>query len=355
LLVTDSESNILHAVWSATLMVILASILIMTMLIIRRTIKSRQNIQDGIRKQTLKRCFYAAITSPVELTPSSLPQITNADYKIIMLLALDVLRSLRGDDAKKIVRMLELWGLSWYLKKTAYKGNKAECIQALTLLGYFSDEAIPTLLQHVRHKDIYVQIAALHGLAIHKAVDYIPNVIECLTYLGKTNTLILADILQRFGLPAIAPLLNLVQSDANIDVRLAGIMALGLINSHLAVDVLLKIIDDPSEDISAQAIIALGKIGDVRASKAIAAKLESSQASVRVQAAKALGMLRVLNTLPNLAARLSDDVWWVRFRAAESIFLFGDQGIAFLRAISSNKNNAGIIASQVLGELSGVV
>jgi len=142
-LVTDSETHILRAVWIATVVLILVSILIVTILIIRRTTQYHRSRRTNIRKRKLTRCFYAAITSPVPLTTSSLPAITESDYKTIMLIALDVLRSLRGDDVKKIVRMLELWGMSVYLQKTAYKGKKGERIQALTILGYFSNEAIP--------------------------------------------------------------------------------------------------------------------------------------------------------------------------------------------------------------------
>lgn len=210
------------------------------------------------------------------------------------------------------------------------------------------------MLKSVNNKDMYIQIAALHGLARQNAVDYIPQIIDDLITSGKTNTLMLADVLQRFGLPAIIPLLKLVQSGANADVRIAGLMALGSINSYHAVDVLLKLTQDPNADICAQSIAALGKIGDGRAAESIAAKLEADEPKIRIQAAKALGMLRVVSTLPNLAARLSDEVWWVRFRTAEAMFLFGDKGIAFLRAISSQENNAGLIARQVLSEFAGV-
>lgn len=349
------ETILLKAIWLGSLGLSLLSISVMVILILRRMNSERRKKYMLQRKQELMRYFYAALKSPVALTEKSLPVITKTDYPTVMRIALDMLRTLRGEEVQRIIRVLELWNLSPYLTRIVDSGRKGKRIQALTLLGYFADESsLAVLLKYVSHTDMYIQIAALRGLALRGATEHIPKILGSLTHSGQTNTLMLSDILQRFGTAAIPDLLALVQSKAKSEIRIAGIMALSSIGALQAVDVLMKLTNDPDSDVRAQAIAALGKIGDDRAADAMAAHLEEPEVSVRVQAAQALGGLQSLNTLPKLAACLADDQWWVRFRAAESIYQFGDKGIAALKAISAQDSNAGLIARQVLGEQDGI-
>lgn len=350
------ETLLLRVIWLGSLFLSLVSLAVMLLLILRRMEREQRNKRMLRRKTKIQQCFYAAIKSPVALTVGSLPRVKPPDFLIIMRCAVDMLRTLRGEDVQRIITVLKLWDMFSYLHKTASSGPRGKRIQALTLLGYCSDNpSLEVLLQHATHKDIYIQIAALRGLALRGVTSHIPYIVNNLTHSGQTNTLILSDILQRFGGVAVPTLLELVQSDANAEVRIAGIMALGSTGSLHEADTLIKLTGDPDPDVRAQTIAALGKIGDKRAAKVIASHLTEDEVVVRVQAAQALGNLQVLDTMPQLAARLADDNWWVRFRSAEALFHFGDKGIAALKAISTQGNNAGLIALQVLQEFGATV
>lgn len=349
-----SETEFLKVIWMGSLGLSLASLAVVVIVVIRRIIIEKRRVYIHNRRQEITQCFYAALRSTVQLTVASFPKMTAKDKPIIMRAALDTLRSLRGSDTRRIVELLELWGMPAYLDKIAESGRKGKRIQAMTLLGYFHDEAsIRVLLKGASDRDMYIQIAALRGLAMRGAVEHINDIVEHLTKSGQTNTPMLSDILHRFGEPVVQPLITLANSNANSEVRTAAVMALGAIGSLNAVNTLIALADDADIDICAQSIAALGKIGDNRAAQTITRHLQSAEVAVRVQAAQALGGMHYIACLPQLAACLSDSDWWVRFRAAESLYKFGDKGIAALKAISAQQTPAGVIAKQVLAEFSG--
>jgi HEAT repeat protein len=353
---TVFETQFLYAIIIGTLGLTGASLTVLMGLIIWRMVTQRREKRILRRTHVITRCLYAALKSPVALTTASLLPITAADHLTVMQAALNVLRSVRGDDTHIIVRVLELWSLSPYLYKTAASGSNGRRIQALTLLGYFSNRAsLDILLEHAADTGIYVQLAALRSLALRKATVSMEQIVQCLTHAGQTNTPMLSDILQRFGEPAVPALVALALSPATTDIRLAALMALGKISSLNGVMELIALTEDQNMDIRAQAIRALGKIGDSRAAETIALHLKERNTTVRLQAVQALGQLHLLATLPQLAASLADDEWWVRFRAAEALYHFGEKGIAALRALGAQNNRSGLIARQVLAERAGGV
>jgi len=303
------------------------------------------------RKQDISRCFYAALKSPVTLTKESLPPITKAERMIVMHSALDILRAINGSEVHRIVEVLTLWNMQPFLQKLAARAGRSKCIQALTLLSHFSDEAsLAVLLKHVADTDTYTQIAALRGLAYRGAIQHMERISQSLTRSGQTNTLMLSDILKRFGEPAVPALLDLAKSNAKSEIRSAALMALGSIASLSAVDTLVRLCEDVDGDVRMESMKALGKIGDERAAPAIVDHLQEMDAQIRLHAVQALGKLKNLTSLKALVRCLHDNNWWVRFHAAESLYAFGEKGILTLRAIQTEQGIAGLIAMQVLAE-----
>lgn len=349
-----SETQLLHAMWTGSLALSLLSLLVMAYLILRRLAAQRREKKMAQRGKEISSCMYAALKSPIALTVNSLPAIAVAEYPEVMRISLDRLRSLRGQDVRRIVELLELWNMPSYIHRTAKSGRKGKRIQALTLLGYFSDEeSLSVLLRHAGASDAYVQIAALRALAHRGAKQHIGQIVASISRSKQTNTLMLSDILHRFGEPAVPTLLQLAKSDANLDVRVSALMALGSIGALEAVDDLIALSGDKEPEIRARAIAALGKIGDGRAADTIVGHLTESDIGVRLKTVQALGRLQISSTMPQLAACLADDNWWVRYRAAEALHHFGHMGIATLKAFSARNDRIGLIAGQVLGEHAG--
>ena len=212
---------------------------------------------------------------------------------------------------------------------------------------------LPYCFRNAGASDTYIQIAALRALALRGAKQHIGQIVASISRSKKTNTLMLSDILHRFGEPAVPTLVQLAKSDANLDVRVSALKALGSIGSLAAVDDLIALSGDKAAEIRANAIAALGKIGDDRAAETIVGHLTESDIGVRLQTVQALGRLQISSTMPQLAACLDDDNWWLRFRAAEALHHFGHMGIAALKAFGARNDRTGEIARQVLGEHAG--
>lgn len=349
-----SESQVLQAMWTVSLALSLMSLAVMACLILRRLAAERREMKMAQRGKEISNCMYAALKSPIALTVGSLPAVAPAEFPEVIRIALDRLRSLRGEDVRRIVELLELWNMPPFIRRTAEQGKKGRRIQALTLLGHFSDgESLAVLLRQADASDIYVQIAALRALALRGAKQHIGQIVASISRSKHTNTLMLSDILRRFGEPAVPTLLQLAKSDANLDVRVSALMALGAIGALEGVDELIALSSDKAPEIRANAIAALGNIGDGRAAEAIAGHLGESEIGVRLKTVQALGKLQMSSTMPKLAACLADDNWWMRYRAAEALHHFGHMGIAALKAFSARSDRTGEIARQVLGEHAG--
>lgn len=348
------EVLLLRTIWIGTAALCAVSVLIVAVLILRRLARSGEvRRRDAVRTQ-MSRFILAALKSPVALKPETMPPLLKADYPVVIGLALDMLRSLRGSDAARIVELLRLWRLEQHLHVMATTGRTGTRIRALSLLGFFEDDAsLAVLLAEAGDREMYVQIAALRSLAQRGATAHIDAIADALGHSDQSNTQLLHDILQRFGPAAIPALVRLASSAAKTEVRVAAIMALGSIGDIGAVPALITLAGDASPDVRAQALAALGRVGDLRAADTATACLKDDDAGVRAQAIQALGAFQMIKVLPDLSARLNDEDWWVRFRAAEAIHRLGDRGVVALRALSRQPGDGGEAAAQALLEFGG--
>jgi hypothetical protein len=352
---TSPETQILQLIWQSALILILSSLLVTAILIFKRKLEERREARKNARYERLSNFIHATLRLPPDIAIKNLPELGDGDEAIIMRITLDMLGIMRGNDKGRVIDILEKWNLFPYLRQLSEKGARGKRIQALTLLGYFSDiKSLIVLMDQTTADDINVQLAALHGLAERKATKYIDEIIERLQVTNKTNSLILADILGRFGENALTSLLRLMQSKAGIDVRIASILAIEQIGSLEAIEPLLQALTDPEAEIRAQAASTLGKLGDAKAGAALMHCLSDESKDVRLQAVLALGQLSYQEALPALVKALDDKEWSIRFRAAQALYKLGDNGIAMLKALSRIDNEVGALVSQVLGEMDGI-
>lgn len=346
-----SETLLLLDIWLVSLLLALVSLSVLLWLILSRLHSQRKYLHLAERRKTLYSLFHTALQLPAPPTPDLLPKLGKSDYGIICSIALDMLRNLRGGERQRIVDLLKSWDTLPYLLHLLKQGRRGKRIQALSLIARFdTPEAEEILLKHIRHPDTYTQLAALRGLAARGDIRHLDQAVEALAQSNQRNTLMLADILSRFGDAAAPFLIELAGSDALPEVRSAAIMTLGNMRALAAVDSLIRLCHDAHPEIRAAAVAALGEMGDSRAGDAAVLLLRDEAAPVREQAAHALGLLVFQPALPALAACLSDTAWWVRFRAAEALHRLGDRGLAMLRSVSVQPDEAGRIARDVLAE-----
>ena len=179
--------------------------------------------------------------------------------------------------------------------------------------------------------------------------------------------------------------LQVLRSDSNDAARGRAIAALGQLKARAAVEVLLRIVEDPKDVLKAAAVSALGEIGDPRSAQpivdsmsymtsgswyeiavalrklgdpgttALIGALKRNDESVRIDAARGLGVIKDARAVGPLIALLNDPVDTVRGAAAGSLGDIGDAAAVkpledALQARAARSNAAVVVA---LGRLQG--
>jgi hypothetical protein len=351
----DTSGDLLWELWELSLILATAAVATAFILVGRRAYEAIRDRKRDARRKELEAIIWGVLQGPAEVRTEAPPALRRGDGAILCDLALNLLRPLRGAEADRIVKLLEIWGIQVPIRSILRHGSRGQRIRMLTLLAHFEDhESLDILKQWIGNSDLYIQLAALRSLAVRSAVEALPEILKHLIRAKRHNMAMLADVLERFGEPAIGVLVPLAGEAAQLDVRLASITALGAIGSLDTVPALIALAYDPVADIRAQSIAALGRIGDTRAEAAIVAALKDPESIVRLQAAQAAGKLQMEDTMSTLIDLLGEESWWVRYRSAEALYRMGGAGPALLRSAAQVDTRGGAIAAQVLSELEAV-
>ncbi|MFD2174720.1 HEAT repeat domain-containing protein [Rhodobacter lacus] len=353
-----SEENLLLLIWKISLVLALGAIAIFAVLVAARARSTRRERRRQVRARELSALMHTVLQSPVDLPPECLPKLAKKDFPILLDVALEMIRTVRGSYVDQIIALVTHLGLYPHLALEAAQGGRASRRKALLLIGYYPDDRSRDILfAAARDPDPYLQITALRGLARHGEIDC-SDVLRALAKTTQTNTLMLADVLGRFGetaLPVLHDLATTVPDGADETarrhVRRAAIMAIGTIGALGSTTVLRGLLRERDAPLRAAAATALGRIGDPVAVPELAALLRDKAVEVRIRAAEALGELQDEIALPALVMALNDAAWGVRFRAAEALGRTGGKGLVALRAIARRDGPEGEIASQVLAEM----
>lgn len=351
-------------VWRISLVLAGAALAIALGLACRRWFEERVRGRRRVRKEAIGRLVQALLASPVAPTAGTVPSLEPGDEPALFSVALDILRVTRGRDAERVLQLLEIWNLRPWLERALSHGRRNRQIRVLTLLSHFRDAAsLRLLLDHVWSPAIYVQLAALRGVAERGDVRHLPEVVRALTASRATNVPMLADILRRFGEPAVPFLVDLARDATVPQVRMAAVTALGHIGALQAFDGLAGLAGDPDPAVRVRALESLARLGDPRASAVVGECLSDSVPRVRAAAAHAAGLLGLRAWLLRLAEALEDGDWNVRYRAAEALYELGAPGQAVLRAAAAMASAgdggetpghvAAVMAAELLAEKDG--
>ena len=357
----SASDLVLLRTWQAVLALAAISLAIALALVVKRAFDGRRDRRGALRRAELSAQVYALLASPRDPRADSLA-LRPGDEPHLKSIALDVLRVTRGRDADRMVEILQQAGMPAWLERSLRSSSRSRRIRVLTLLARFDDRRSLDLLRaHLSDPALYVQLAALRGIADKGDLESLPEIVRVLGSARETNVPVLADILRRFGAEAVPSLAELSQSSqASQGIRMAAVSALGRIGSLAAYPALSELAVDTDPALRAEALAALGKLGDPRAVPQILGGLSAPEARVRAHAAEAAGLIGARETLAALGERLEDEAWEVRHAAAEALYRLGSTGIALLRAAAAAANEgdpaapAGEMAREVLAEKEGL-
>lgn len=347
---SDSDA-FLAFVWQASLWLAGAATAIALGLTARRWFEERAHARKAVRQREISRLVQALLASPRAPEPGSVPPLRPGDEPALLSVTLDILRVTRGRDAERMRTLTEIWNLRPHLKKLLAGRSRNRTIRALTLLSSYTDaESLDLLIGRIEDPSVYVQLAALRGVAERGDVGHLPLVLKALTVSRETNVPMLSDILRRFGESAVPFLSELAVKAVAPGVRYAAVSALGDIGSLQAFPLLSDLAcEAPLAGVRSRALRSLAQLGDPRAEPALRRGLRDEDDKVRTAAALAVGRLRLRALLPALVEALNDEAWEVRYRAAESLYNLGAPGIAALRAVVSDDAAEGVEARPLPG------
>lgn len=346
------ESFFLSSMLWGSLGLLLLSLVWLVVIALRRIGSDQRKARDADRAARVRSFLYAAIKSPVMPELETLPKVTQSDYPAIMGAALDILRNIRGADSARVIDVLRLGNLEAFLRRTARSGLRGQRIQAISLLGYVeTPENIDCLVACADDRNIYVQMAALRALARFRGKDRVNEVVEVLRKTRSGSSILLTEILSRFGPDAVPALLRLAARESATQVRVAAVKAVGLIGERSSAAAVANLFGDETSAVRTAAVEALARLGDIRFSDLFLERMTDPDPAVRAAAIQAVGKLNLRQALAPLSRALDESAWQVRFLAAEALVELGAPGRAILRARERGAPGVGSqIAHQMLGQ-----
>jgi HEAT repeat protein len=228
----------------------------------------------------------------------------------------------------------------------------------VALLGNIGHpQAVDGLLELLHHEDPYLATRAIIALgniadarAVSPLLELLANdmgdrtaIVNALGAIGDPRAIDpLIDIMRRvhlavlgsppralakIGHAAVAPLIDVLSQDTNLNVRVGALSALREIADPASLDVLLQAAINEEADIRWGAVVALGDIQDERSVNALINVLKNESAiQVRRYATSSLGRLKDSRALPVLIEIIhSDDSEAVRWMAADALGSLGGE------------------------------
>jgi len=267
-------------------------------------------------------------------------------------------------------------------------GDEVDRCYASRTLGVLGDtQAIPTLIQCLRDKDIDVSIDAAEALGRIGEPSVVPALLESLTHdpNGEVKTAVVEALGKIEGKEVIAPLLEVAKSCPNNiawdegnqwnvwwDMQLEAVKTLGRKRVTEAVPILSAILtDEENQDIESEVLTALALIGG-EGEKVLIQRLTQSTPRERRRAATALGLSHGVAARKALAQAMNDKAEDVRVAAIYSLgkqdaVKYIDIMLRFLKdsdpemrcavidvtvALSANQDNADIMREKLVPLLS---
>lgn len=190
-------------------------------------------------------------------------------------------------------------------------------------LGRLKDaSAFEPLLVCITSRSPQVRENAVMALGLLGDRHAVPYLIKCLKDEAKGvryQTVAALGMLKEVGV--FEALVETLADDSDEQVRGSAAEALGLIGDPRAVEVLIRVLQNPAtvSAVSYYVCRALGQLGDVRAVELLIQTLSERESHVGAQAAEALGRIGDRRAIEPLRIALQSDKWQLQEAAAKAL------------------------------------
>ena len=306
----------------AILAAIVANLLLLGFILLRRTYRRRYFAKHDARAFEFRRNWDALISGEI---PYETWRAKRFDRRIVEAMVLDAFEAAGLEESARLLKFLRDSGLieTQIFEARSHRGWRRH--RALIALGRTrAPEGIPALAEGLRDRAVETRLAALRGLermacpeAAKAILDWVAGeglrvpalplqtaLIQCsaerpqlllpyLQHAEKATREVLGRVLGEVASAALAAdLLQFVEDDLP-ELRAAAARALAHAQPHLAIEVLSKLTEDSVWFVRLRAVVSLGKLGHSSAIPALLRGLSDANRLVRLRAAEALIGLRM--------------------------------------------------------------
>lgn len=301
----------------AILIAIVANVLLLAFILLRRTYRRRYFARRDVRLLYFRENWDALISGRI---PFQTWRTKQFDLQIVQTIALDAFEAADHDEAARLLRFLRASGLIEKLIFEARQHKGWRKHRALVALGRTrAPEGIPALAEALHDRDLETRLAAVRGLgrmacpqAGQELLNWVAEfglrvpalplqtaLIDCcserprmlLAFLQNTDATtreVIGRVLGEIATPAMGKDLLQFVEDEQPELRAAAARALSYAERALAADVLAQLAQDSVWFVRLRAVVSLGKLPDPAAIPPLLRCIRDSNRLVRLRAAEAL-------------------------------------------------------------------
>jgi HEAT repeat protein len=304
-------------VLKAIISVIVADVLLLAFILLRRTYRKRYFAKRDARMFAIRQQWDALISGEI---PYTTWRSKASDRSLIETMVLDAFEAANPEEAARLLKFMRASGLVEKRISEArhYQGWRRH--RALAALGRtHAPEGIPALAEGLRVRDQQTRLASLRGLgqmACPEAAEEILNwVDECglvvpalplqsaliqtcaerpqallphIEHADKTVREVLGRVLGEVATPSLGPDLMQFADDDLPELRAAAARGLSYVKPSTAVNVLSELTKDPVWFVRLRAVVSLGRLRHPAALPFLLQGLTDANRLVRLRAAEGL-------------------------------------------------------------------
>ncbi len=341
---------VLFLIWSCSLVLSTAAVVIMMCLVLRRLVLDRAERRREVVRRALTELTLGYLGDTV-----SLEEIRASPAARRPLVARAVITELsqmmRGHHIDRLAHLgREIGIVDNLLKELGHRRTARRANAARDLAMYREQRVIDSLMKALDDPEVDVHLAAADTLVQLDAIESVGDFIARLGIGYHLDSRALMKIFRRLAPGRIDQFIALLESDAPDPVKVLLLDALGESGDYSALNAMLRSAMEGSVQVRSEALRALSHLEHPGALPAVQRGLADPAWEIRAQAAKCAGRIILPETIDTLASLLSDEQWWVRLRSAESLSKLGPQGLQILEDAQAMPTNAGRIARVVIAQ-----
>jgi hypothetical protein len=327
--------NVLLLIWWLCVALAVTSVTGMVLLATYRAWRNRKDLMQVARREELKQLAWKLMEAP-DRTPEWRQQMRSEDRELLLELFGELLQKVTGQYADRFVRVMRILGIVEECLACLRHRRWISRAEACKVLGVFPEpKAKMALYRMLEDPVMEVRVEAARSLVRLGAVRSVTELVHYLVPEEGVPTLAVVDLFRNLGGGSVPELMELLQEDPGVGIKILTIDALGHSRYLQAVPLIEGFYADPNQAVRLMTMQALGLLQDPRASLGVQLGMMDGDWEVRATAATAAGQIGLGEAVPVLELLLEDREWWVRYQAADALHRIGRRGVEALRIAST--------------------